>query len=157
MPRWGKGVDVTTIIFLFFFFLYILLHPLMRIMCILGHTGFAVWLHYSCKLWLLAQGPPVNVLVRRTAHLLSSLQMTPRKECLDTKIFPRLLRGSNPWPLALKASALTTRLPCFQWSCYMIYAWPCVCWFHIRSLFWERYVLSVDQAFVIVNTCKLAT
>ena len=49
-------------------------------------------------------------------YLVSSVQMTLRKACSDTEFFPRLPRGSNPWPLELKASALTTRqatmLPC---------------------------------------------
>ena len=46
-------------------------------------------------------------------YLVSSLQMTLRKACSVTESFSCLLRGSNPWPLALKASVLTTRLPCF--------------------------------------------
>ena len=37
--------------------------------------------------------------------------MILRKACPETEIFPRLLRGSNAWPLALKDSVLTTRLP----------------------------------------------
>ena len=91
------------------------------------HTGFAGWKSTSshvttvgsltctggdsrCKggLQLTARSEG-----RRT-YLVSSLQMTLRKACSDTGIFPRLPRGSNPWPLALKASALTTRLPCFH-------------------------------------------
>ena len=98
------------------------------------HAGFARWKptsnHVNSKTtigffnlhkgWSLHRGPPVNRSEGRRTYLVPSLQMILRKTCTDTEIFPRLLRGSNPWPLAIKASALATRLPrflsTFRWN-----------------------------------------
>ena len=126
----NKNVDVQTMIAIRFyrpndFCLYILLHPLSRIMS--RRTGFAGWKLTSnhinyCRVLNLhrSDSPCIGDLQstsrseRRRTYLVSSLQMTLTKACSNTEIFPRLPRGSNPWPLVLKASALTTRLPRFH-------------------------------------------
>ena len=111
----------------FSFFLYILLLSLSRIMSrpTLYNTSFAGWKSISnhvnyCRVLhvILARGQcsikrkkkdfPCTGGLQLTfwykgwhTYLVSSLQMTLRKACSDTEIFPCLQRGSNPWPLAL--------------------------------------------------------
>ena len=106
----------------FFFFFFLPIHTATPSIenyehAYIVHTSFAGWKPTSnhvnyCRGWLSRhRGPPVHT------YLASSLQMTLRKACSDTEIFPLLPRGSNPRSLALKASALTTRLPRFPTGC----------------------------------------
>ena len=70
----------------------------------------SVWLFSQHMVWLsLHRGPPDNVLIRRTVHLSSVVPANDSKESMfGHRIFFSPAAGSNPWPLALKASALTT-------------------------------------------------
>ena len=76
-----------------------------------------MWFFYQHRgVTLPAQGLQLTSLSKgQHTYLVSSLQMTLRKACSDTKMFPRLPRGSNPTIEQLRpVCALTTRLPCFS-------------------------------------------
>ena len=75
-------------------------------------------------------------------YLVSSLQMTLRKACSDTKMFPRLPRGSNPtiWHLR-PVCALTTRLPCFFFFFFFFFCCCCCLLLLLFVLFFFVFML----------------